>query len=247
MIDRLIGLPRMIPSYALERKKGTKKVYVTEPWTMVNIGNLVKSSGWRAKWRKFFADATPEEEKEKVELILELWEKAGNDPQAMKAATAMYSAIKGAVLSDYEQKWESHSLKDSEEELQYLQENMYDPPEERKQMTREEFRSKMRGMEGLSNRSADRVFELACKYRKLFSPVKPLKMDRCDHHIELTSTRPVKINQYSFKTEADEEFVRTEVKRLTEEGFLERIVASPYQSPLTVVPKKGPDGQTEQR
>ena len=96
------------------------------------------------------------------------------------------------VTSDNERDWHSHSLADEDEEVQYLSENLFVPTQTKTEVhtSREEFRSKMQGLDMLPPAKADKIFELAWKYKEVFEPVKPGKITKYFHEIITTTDRP---------------------------------------------------------
>src|SRR5690348_7581288 len=101
----------------------------------------------------------------------------------------------------------------------------------------------MQGVDKLSATKADRIFELAWKYPEVFDPVKPGKITRYFHEIITTTDRPTNVRPYPLKSAEDEEFVKSKLKKLVTEKYVEECISSPYQAPLLVVPKKSPDSK----
>jgi len=162
----------------------------------------------------------------------------------------LYHAIKAASISDFEPNWHSHSLAEEDEDAQYLDEGLFVPtkPDQTPTFTsKEDFKSKMKGIDKLPKRLQEKVCDLAWKFKHVFEPVRPGCISKYHHEIETTSDRPTKVKQYPLNSEEDNEFVREEIKKLISNGYIEKILSSPYQAPLLVVPKKGTDGQTKRR
>jgi len=248
LLDRLVALPRLIPSAILNRVEEARKIYHTEPWVIASVGTLEQASAWRASCKDFYLLGTPAKETEKLKIILSLWPDAGEDHQAKQSSSSLYKALKSASTSDLEKGWHSHSLADEEEELQYQEENASVPTENKPAFSsKDDFRSQMKGLDKLPKKKAEKILELAWRFKEVFEPVKPGRITKCFHFIETTTDRPANVRQYPFKSAEDEDFVREEIKKLLAEGYIEKTASSPYQAPLLVVPKKGSNGETKRR
>jgi len=54
IIDRLVSLPRLIPSQCLTRTEDVRKIYTSEPWIIVKIDTSAKAAMWRSTYKTFF-------------------------------------------------------------------------------------------------------------------------------------------------------------------------------------------------
>src|SRR6185437_15238288 len=119
VIDRLICLPRIIPSSFLNRMETSRKVYQVTPWLIASIGTATDASAWRDKFRQFFSTAEQAHEPKKIQTILSLWSEGSTIHIGKSAASSLSHAIKAASISDFEPNWHSHSLAKEDEDAQY--------------------------------------------------------------------------------------------------------------------------------
>src|SRR6185437_15174098 len=101
-------------------------------------------------------------------------------------------------------------------------EDLFVPTQEIKQpqTSKEEFKARMKGLDKLSATRADKILQLAWKYREVFDPVTPGKITRYSHEIITTTDRPTNARAYPLKPGEDEEFVKNELKKLLAEKYI---------------------------